>query len=294
MAFPPENWWLAGFGQVESYGQEEVARSAMKPFLRQFKLAMSTITSTEPTSTALPLAYRCSRCFQTRCSTVDRAGQPEECDLCGHRNVVPEATAARISQGESFLRQAATGAVNQINLTNEPPPMTAGEIMKQCRKDAIAQHGVRGIVASKTKRFLGRLIDSFAMTSVWILGFIVAAFVTPTIAPPPLPGEEPTVLYLVVVLSGLLLLPAVFLLAQCVMTAKHGITVGKLCVNAKIVNKSGDPPGFLRGVVMRSWVNVLLCAIPFYGLVDTFWIFANGHHHCLHDLLAGTSVIDAT
>ena len=265
----------------------------MKPFPRQFELAMSTITSTEPTP-ALPLAYRCSRCFQTRCSTVDRAGQPEECDLCGHRNVVPEATADRISQGESFLRQAATGAVNQFNLTNEPPPMTAGEIMKQCRKDAIAKHGVRGIVASKTTRLMGRLIDSFAMTLVWILGFLVAAFVTPTIAPPPVPGEEPTVLYLTVLFSGLLLLPAVLLVAQCAMTAKYGITIGKFCVNTKIVNKSGDPPGFLRGVVMRSWVNVLLGTIPFYGLVDAIWIFTNDHHRCVHDLLAGTSVIDAT
>ena len=249
-------------------------------------------TETEP-STALPLAYRCSRCFQTRCSTVDRAGQAEDCDLCGHKNTVPEATADRISQGETFLQQAATGAVNQINLTNEPPQLSTAEIMKQCRQKTIAKHGVSGLVASRSKRLLGSWVDSFVLLLAIILGFVVAAYAANAVGAPA-PGEEPTPEYLAVLFSSLLIFPVVLQIAQFVMTAKHGRTIGKYCLNTKIINKHGNPPGFLSGVVMRYWVNALLCSLPFYSLINSIWIFTNDSNHCIHDVLAGTSVIDAS
>jgi len=259
---------------------------------------MSTITSTDNTSaersTAPPLAYRCSRCFQTRCSTVDRAGQAEECDLCGHKNTVPEATADRISQGESFLQKAAAGAVSQFSLTNEPPPMSTAEIMKQCRQKTTAKHVVSGRVASKGKRFFGSLIDGLAMCFALMLGLFVAMLVSYVVGAP-VDGEEPDILYSIVVLTALFSLPVVLLITQWVMAAKYGRSVGKYCVKTKIINKRGKPPGFLRGVVMRYWVNGLLGGLlPFYGLIDAIWIFTGSSNRCVHDLLAGTSVIDAT
>ena len=250
-------------------------------------------TVAENAPTAQPLAYRCSKCFQTRCSTVDRAGHAEVCDLCGHSNTVPEATADRISQGESFLQQASTGAVNQFNLTNEAPLMSTAEIMKQCRQNTIAKNGVSGLVASRSKRFLGSIIDGIAMTLAIALGMVAVSLVTQAIGPPA-PGEEPSVLYATVVLSVFFLFPTVLQLAQYVMTARNGRTIGKYCVDTKVVIDNGNPPGFLSGVVLRSWVNIMLGLLPFYGMIDAIWIFTNNSNKCLHDLLAGTSVIDAS
>ena len=263
-------------------------------FLGRFELAMSitpTAADTAPTAaptavpTALPVAYRCSRCFQVRCSTVDQVGQAAKCELCGHENVVPEATEDRISQGKSFLQQAEMGAVNQINLNDSSPQMTSAEFLKQSREKSIAKHGVGGRIASKTQRFLGALIDLIAMVFMFALGMFAAVTVAPLV-----PGEEPSAFFMAVLYGG----PAILLLAQYAMTAMDGRTIGKYCLNTMVVNGSGDPPGFLRGVVMRSWVNIFLGIIPFYGFADIIWIFTNESHRCLHDLVAGTTVVEAS
>jgi uncharacterized RDD family membrane protein YckC len=59
----------------------------------------------------------------------------------------------------------------------------------------------------------------------------------------------------------------------------------------KIVRHDGSNPGFLQAVVMRNWLRVLLNMVPFFALADALFIFG-ANKRCLHDLLAGTYVID--
>jgi uncharacterized RDD family membrane protein YckC len=51
-------------------------------------------------------------------------------------------------------------------------------------------------------------------------------------------------------------------------------------------------PGFLRGVILRIWVPAAINqACNLFSLVDALWIFGD-EQRCLHDLIAGTIVID--
>lgn len=238
---------------------------------------MTTITATQL------LAFRCAKCFQTRCSTVDRAGQQVACELCGHENTVPEATAERIAQGENFLRESTSVTADQMVCSEPSVQMSDYEIMQHCRQQTIAKSGLKGLVCSKTQRFLGALIDGFVM----VLAFIVSFMIVAAIFPSPKQGAEPNPAAIAVMFG----IPLTLALIQMVLTATEGRTIGKYCMNAKIVNDKGEPPGFVRGVLLRQFVNALLALIPFYGLVDVLAIFTNDSHRCLHDYVAGTHVI---
>jgi uncharacterized RDD family membrane protein YckC len=83
-------------------------------------------------------------------------------------------------------------------------------------------------------------------------------------------------------------------LYQCRLVATSGQSLGKRWKHIRIVLEDGMPPGFWRGVVLRSWVLTLFRFIPVVGnvisLVDALMIFGAGNR-CLHDRLAGTRVI---
>ena len=70
-----------------------------------------------------------------------------------------------------------------------------------------------------------------------------------------------------------------------------GQTIGKIVLGIRIVRAdTGEAPGFVRGVLLRSVVNSVLSVIPFYSLVDPLTIFRDDRR-CLHDMLAGTVVV---
>ncbi len=85
---------------------------------------------------------------------------------------------------------------------------------------------------------------------------------------------------------------AVTLLIQGGLIAFRGQSVGKIAMGMRIVNVDDDEiPGFVRGVLIRTWLPVLLSLIPFFKLIDILCIY-NAEHRCLHDLIAGTRVVD--
>jgi len=83
-------------------------------------------------------------------------------------------------------------------------------------------------------------------------------------------------------------------LYQCQLVATSGQSLGKRWSQIRIVLDNGEPPGFWRGVVLRSWLLALFRLIPVLGnvisLFDTLMIFGAGNR-CLHDRVAGTRVI---
>ena len=85
-----------------------------------------------------------------------------------------------------------------------------------------------------------------------------------------------------------------FLVSQTWLIASTGQSIGKKLLKTKIVTVAGEPPGFVRGVLLRSWLPAALSAIPMVGsvvaLTDALMIFRQDRR-TLHDHIAGTNVI---
>lgn len=82
--------------------------------------------------------------------------------------------------------------------------------------------------------------------------------------------------------------------------AVRGQTLGKQLLGIQIVDMSGRPAGFLRAVVLRSWVFGLLAGLAqgclrvpgaLVPIADALFIFS-AERRCLHDYVAGTWVRD--
>jgi uncharacterized RDD family membrane protein YckC len=74
---------------------------------------------------------------------------------------------------------------------------------------------------------------------------------------------------------------------------RDGQTIGKKAVKIRIVRyDDGGNPGFVKAVLLRGIVNGFLGIIPLYAFVDILFIFG-AEQRCIHDLLAGTKVVNA-
>lgn len=81
---------------------------------------------------------------------------------------------------------------------------------------------------------------------------------------------------------------------QAWLIASTGQSLAKKLIKTRIVTMNGDAPGFVRGVLLRSWLVGAMAFIPMVGsvigLVDALMIFRSDRR-MLHDHIAGTSVI---
>jgi uncharacterized RDD family membrane protein YckC len=96
-----------------------------------------------------------------------------------------------------------------------------------------------------------------------------------------------------VLLLGVLFCAAI----QTWMLAVRGQTVGKRLLGIRIVRVQDDAnPGLVHAVLLRSFVPMLIRAVPVFGLgfwlVDVACIF-RADRRCLHDLIAGTKVVQS-
>lgn len=95
-----------------------------------------------------------------------------------------------------------------------------------------------------------------------------------------------------VVLGGLALL-----VVQGFFLTKRGQTLGKMCVGIRVVTfPDAQKPGFVKAVLLRLIVNSIICAMPcctgvIYYVVDCCFVFRDDRR-CIHDLIAGTQVIE--
>lgn len=155
-----------------------------------------------------------------------------------------------------------------------------------------SQYAGRGV------RLLARVLDGLiGAVPMWIL----AAFTLPSFlasiqaakesgaldAPgyvPPFPGT--------LFLYGFLWL-LIFSIIQFIYLTTRGQTLGKMICKVKIVLfEGGNNGGFVPNVLLRAIVNSLIGMVPFYGIVDIFFIFREDQR-CIHDLIAGTVVVKA-
>ncbi len=128
-------------------------------------------------------------------------------------------------------------------------------------------------LATRKQRFLAALADAVIVGVPYGIGSMDAV---------------PDPIRLVGVIASLALL-----IVQLVMVTKHGQTLGKRLAGIRIVLKDTlENGGFVVNVVKRGFLNGLLSLIPGYFLVDSLFI-AREDRRCLHDMIAGTAVIQA-
>lgn len=81
---------------------------------------------------------------------------------------------------------------------------------------------------------------------------------------------------------------------QTYLITTSGQSVAKKLLKMRIVRPTGELPGFVHGVLLRSWVMALLASIPAIGslvsLVDGAMILGDDRR-CLHDRIADTIVV---
>jgi len=90
------------------------------------------------------------------------------------------------------------------------------------------------------------------------------------------------------------------LAAQCAVLARDGQTFGKKLWGLRVVRRAtGENGGFVTNVLLRAavaWVpNLLLVslgALPMWLLADGLVLWWRGDGLSLHDLIAGTSVVE--
>ena len=78
-----------------------------------------------------------------------------------------------------------------------------------------------------------------------------------------------------------------------IMVAKSGQTPGKKFCKVRIVRADTKQlPGFVKGVVIRSWLGQLVYSIPPVGLIGVLLIFG-AKRQTLCDMMAGTIVVES-
>lgn len=229
-------------------------------------------------ATPVTLGFRCKKCWQLTSATSDQVGSEVPCIRCQSPVVVPEVDEKLIAAGEELLESSAFGEPTDFGFGE---PAVEGQTYSEFEQamQVAPQPTPIGLPASRVKRFFGLVVDGMAGAIAGVIGFILAMVIAPEV------GLASTLM--------IATLPVMLTLIQCNLIATEGRTIGKYCVGTKIINARGEAPGFLQGVLIRTIATAFLGMIPFFSLVDSLWIFAGDSNRCLHDILAGTQVVDA-
>ena len=161
--------------------------------------------------------------------------------------------------------------------------------------NAGAQPPAEGQLAERGTRFVSALVDGLlfliALIPALVAGFQTGAFRE---------GGN-TALFRAFAanalgaISGLAWLGLIVI--QAYLVATSGQSIAKKLFKIKIVKVDGAPVNFVSGVLLRNWLMMLLQQIPVVNLIlpllDALFIFRDDRR-CIHDLVAGTKVIQLT
>jgi uncharacterized RDD family membrane protein YckC len=139
-----------------------------------------------------------------------------------------------------------------------------------------------GRLASPGRRWLGAFLDGVILWAAMIPGVVAVALVREADVRPPV----------MVAVMGLGF--ALIVTVQAILVTTSGQSLGKKIVGTRIVRQDGTLPGFLYGVVLRSWLVAMIGFVPCLGgvfsLIDALCVFRLDRR-CLHDHISGTIVI---
>lgn len=143
-------------------------------------------------------------------------------------------------------------------------------------------------LASKWKRLFAAIIDGVIGILVALPFWLLTGFWEMITS-----GNEPPLQY--TLLGGVYGFIA-FLVVHGYLLKKSGQTVGKKLLGTKITDLDGNLPDLTTLVVKRylpiSVVSIIPMIGPMLSLIDIVFIFRQDRR-CVHDLIAGTKVVDA-
>jgi uncharacterized RDD family membrane protein YckC len=146
-------------------------------------------------------------------------------------------------------------------------------------------------LASIGKRFAGFLVELVIGFIMLIPGYALMLLDPGMAQPTPELGAMGLLGMLWLLVGGLSLFAI-----QIYLLVTRSQTIGKFFVKTQIVDfETGEPAGFVKAGLLRLFVSGLISSIPcvggVYALVDHLFIFREDRR-CIHDLIAGTNVVD--
>ena len=197
--------------------------------------------------------------------------------------------------------------MNNSGQTTSPP---AGGFTRLAERDPYQRRGDTAQfpppspLAGRFTRLLACLFDALVLVLVASLPGLLIAFLLQDRGEAMLilgllaPGEGRSVEPGIHLGSAIVILAVLVLgIIQIVLLSTRGQTISKRLVGVQIVRYHDEKtPGFVRAVLLRSFLNGLIGVVPFVGplylLVDGLFIFGE-ERRCIHDLIAGTKVVEA-
>jgi uncharacterized RDD family membrane protein YckC len=150
-------------------------------------------------------------------------------------------------------------------------------------RDATTSGGVALSPARRSLRFAAAVLDILFCVCAVGPGWLTALLRNDGMRP----GETSFAVFI----GGILIWQGV----QTVLISLRGQSIGKYVFGLRIVRVDGARVGFVRGVLLRAWPIQLATQIPTLGyliaLGDALSVFRPSYR-CLHDELAGTTVIE--
>jgi uncharacterized RDD family membrane protein YckC/phage FluMu protein Com len=255
----------------------------------------------------MPIEFNCSQCNKQLRTPDETAGKKAKCPQCGAVTQIPYAAAftplAEFAPQDMPTSHAASSSPGQVQpgqihagpATDSAPfnfnpyqsPITTATATRQ-----YARTDVRN-VASRGTRFIGRFIDNLILFA----GAVPGLFVLFTTDRPVGRGDGDDILFeptagALLFWGGILAVAIV----NWILIVQSGQSIAKKMLGMRIVRVDGSLPGFVNGVILRSWVPNVIGAIPFFGslfgFANALAIFGS-ESRCIHDHIASTRVINA-
>jgi uncharacterized RDD family membrane protein YckC len=186
-----------------------------------------------------------------------------------------------------------------LKFSTTPPPVfaSAAPVNPYAPPQAhiIPNNTVSGLqLASLGNRLLAVILDGLIALPLMIpmiIGMVMISKVDDMSG-----NAEPDISPLAIGLIGLSAVLFIGLLVyNLILLATRGQTIGKKLMSIRIVTyPDGANPGGVKTILLRVFVNGLIGAVPvlgpIYSLVDICFIFREDRR-CIHDLIAGTQVV---
>lgn len=251
------------------------------------------------TANATEIEFLCQKCSHSQSASIDDAGGIVTCTNCRRPCIVPASdsvrqddsrhTAAAQTTEHGFSYEAYKASL--LSETTSANTMNYERQLKQEMHVPLSEmRDFSSIMASRTKRFFGSMIDGTLFAFAVVVG-MVAYFALLSAGILKLNQSDPSALGSINAICVIYFPAFALALFQWNMTATEGQTIAKKLLRMKIVTRDGQSPGYLQGVVLRWWGTALLGLIPFFSPLNALFIFGESKR-CIHDYIAGTYVVD--
>ena len=231
----------------------------------------------------MPIRFKCNLCGKALKVDESKAGKQVRCPGCTEVILIPQPEEELVEVEYEYDQQEDQDEEDQDDDDNGRNPFRGpqsdGTAVKKKRSRRDDQP-----LSSPLKRLRGALLDFAVVLLVGLIPFGIAVYVD---------SAQPGTLFSpIFMLIGILVLLGT-VVANLYLMATQSQSIAKWLLKMQVADyEKGGPAGFVKVFLLRGLVNGIIgSVVPFYGLVDACFIFGE-EHRCLHDLIAGTKVVD--